>query len=152
MLGRVPAQVRDKVSGIRQAELAWRPRESAEILGRHFVSNVSQDGVVELDDRHRVLGGKTRSGPLLALGVNSGTELTTQTGLNELHQGLTGKWEGWGSTGQQPTCSLVELETHSRTGGRRQHTVYISDSESFWLMRPYNEGGSPCKTLSQVES
>ena len=77
--------MRDKVPSIRQVELAWWPRESAELRRCHFVSNVSEDSVVQLDDRRRFLRRKTCSGPLLAVSVNSGTELTTQSGLHELH-------------------------------------------------------------------
>lgn len=119
LLGGVPARMRDKLTHIRLAELPRRPRESAELLGRHFVSNVSQDGVVQPDDRRRLLGGATCSGPVLAVGVNSGTELTTQAGLHELHQGLAGEWEGWWSTGQQPTHSLAQLETQQDERDRR---------------------------------
>lgn len=85
VLNRVPALMRDKVPSIRQVELAWWPRESAELRRCHFVSNVSEDSVVQLDDRRRFLRRKTCSGPLLAVSVNSGTELTTQSGLHELH-------------------------------------------------------------------
>lgn len=99
--------MRDKVTGLRLPELAWRPRESAELLGRHFVHNVSQDSVVELDDRRGGLRRKACNSPLLAVGINSGNELTTQTGLYELHQGLAGEREGWRSTSQQPTHRLA---------------------------------------------
>lgn len=85
VLNRVPALMRDKVPGIRQVELAWWPRESAELRRCYFVSNVSKDSVVQLDDRRRVLRRKTCSSPLLAVSVNSWTELTTQSGLYELH-------------------------------------------------------------------
>lgn len=99
--------MRYKVAVIRQGELDWWPRESAEILGRHFVGSVSQDGVVQLDDRRRILGRETRSGPLLALGLNSGAELTTQSCLYKLDKGLAGKREWWRSAGQQPKHSLA---------------------------------------------
>ena len=112
MLGRVPAQMRDKVLGFLQAELARGPGESAEVRRRHFVSKVSQDSVVQLDDRRWLLGGEKSSGAILVVGVDSGAELTTQCVLHQLHQGLTGEREQWGGTGQQPTCSLAQLETH----------------------------------------
>lgn len=77
--------MRYELPSVMQAKLSWRPGEFAEIPGRHFVSDVSQDAVVQLDDGHRALGGKPCGDPLLPVSVNSGAELTTQTGLYELH-------------------------------------------------------------------
>lgn len=103
--------MRHEASGFRQNELSGGPRESTQILGGHLVSHVTQEGVEELDERARVLGGEACSRPVLAVGENSGAELTAQTGLDELHQRLTREGEGRRRTGQQPTDRLDQLET-----------------------------------------
>lgn len=103
--------MRHKISGFRKAELCGGPREPTQIPGGHLFGDKTQDGVVQLDDGPRVLGRKACSCPVLAVGVNPETELTTQTGLNELHQGLTREREGRRGTGQQPTHGLGQLET-----------------------------------------
>ena len=150
MLSGVPAQGRHEVSGIRQAELPRRPRQSTEILGRHSVSEVSHDGVVELHDGRGVLGGKTRGGTVLALGVNPGTELTIQTGYDELHQGLTGERGGRGGSGQQPASSLAQLETRRRGESERKcfkTENYISDICLFLCMCTFSTCLVPCRSL-----
>jgi len=117
VLGRVPAQMGDDVAVTTDAELARRPREFAEIPGRRFVGDVRHDGVVQLDDGRGALGREARLDPVLAVSVNPGAELATQTGFYELHQGLAGEREGRRSPGQQPTGSLAQLETR---GGRKK--------------------------------
>lgn len=122
MLNRVPAQVRDKVTCLWLPELTWWPWEFAELLWCHFLSNVSQDGIVQSDDRRRLLWGKTCSSPFLVVSVNSGSELPAQTGLYQLHQRLTGELKGRRNTSQQPTHRETKLETHNQTGGWKEES------------------------------
>lgn len=77
VLGGVPGQMRHKIPHVRQTEFARRPREPAELLRCHFISDVSQDCVVKLDDRSWVLGWKMCGSSLQPVGVNSGTEFMT---------------------------------------------------------------------------
>lgn len=78
-MDKVPAQIRDKFRVLRLPELTWR--QCFHFLGRNIVGNVSQDSVVEADDRGGVQRWKLSSYPLLMFDVNSGNELVVQCGF-----------------------------------------------------------------------
>lgn len=104
-MDKVPAQIRDKFRALGLPKLTGR--QCSHFWGRNIVGNVSQDSIVQADDRCRGHGWKLCSHSLLVLHENSGNELMVQCDFYKLLQSLTGEGNGWRGTGNEPPHHLL---------------------------------------------